>query len=251
MEQHSNIQMIEYSDNEMEIDVREIIFLIWKHLLLIIEAGLCVGAVVFLFCTFCLQKTYVSTTEVYILHQQANRETVTASDLQTGTYLTNDYRELITSLPVLENVIAQLDLQMTPSQLENKISVNSPKDTRLIQISVEDTEPYQARLIADTLRVSASAMILQVMDIDSVKVVQDANYPDMKSGPARMKMTCIGCLIGILVMVFFLIVQHLLDDTIKDADDIETALGLFVLGSIPEMKKESRRKRQERLDGSH
>lgn len=227
----------------MQIDLREIMLLIWKHLILIIEAGFCVGALVFLFASICLSNTYVSTTEVYILHQQSDRNTVTASDLQTGSYLTNDYKELIVSLPVLEKVIAQLNLSLTPEQLEKQITVHSPDDTRIIQIAVENEDPYQAHLIAETLRISAADQISRVMDIETVKVVQNASYPDKKAGPARMKMTLAGCAFGAFMTAVFLILRHIMDDTIKNTEDIESVLELFVLGSIPKMESGKKRQR--------
>lgn len=236
--------MTENLENDIELDLRDMVLLIWKNLIWIIQIGLCTGALVFLFVSVCMSKTYISTAELYILHQQSDRDTVTASDLQTGTYLTNDYKELIVSVPVLEKVIAQLNLAQNPAQLEKQITVDSPDNTRIIQISVEDTDPYQAQQIADVLCDSASEKISQVMDIESVKIVQEASYPDAKSGPARLKMTVVGCMTGVLLAVLFLVIYHVLDDTIKTTDDIEQALDLFVLGSIPEMKKENKRKRQ-------
>lgn len=235
--------MTENIENNIEIDLHDMLLLIWKYFVLIIQIGLCTGAVVFLFVSFCMPKTYISTAELYILHQQSDRDTVTASDLQTGTYLTNDYKELIVSVPVLEKVIAQLNLTQNPAQLEKKITVDSPDNTRIIQISVENSDPYQAQLIAYVLCDAASEMISQVMDIESVKIVQEASYPDAKSTPNRLKLSSIGCIIGILLAVLVLTAYFVLDDTIKTTDDIEETLDLFVLGSIPEMKNGSKKRR--------
>lgn len=240
MEQNNQPMITEGA--EMEIDLRELVSLIWSHLLLIIEAGLCVGAVVFIACTLLVSKTYVSSTEVYVLHQQSNQNTVTYSDLQTGSYLTDDYKELITSLPVLEKVIAQLNLNVRTEDFEKQIKVSSPDDTRIIRIEVEDEDPYQAHEIANAIRVAASAQIAEVMDIEAVNTVQEASYPTTKSGPARMKSTFLGCVLGAVLAAAVLILRQLLDDTIKTADDVETSLGLFVLGSIPEMKQGSGKK---------
>lgn len=236
--------MTENIENDIEIDLRDMLLLIWKNLVLILQIGLSTGAAVFLFVSVCMSRTYVSTAELYILHQQSDRDTVTASDLQTGTYLTNDYKELIVSVPVLEKVIAQLNLACNPAQLEKKIMVDSPDNTRIIQISVEDTDPYQAQMITDVLCDSASEKISQVMDIESVKIVQEASYPDAKSGPARLKLTAIGGIVGVFLTILVLMVYHIFDDTVKTTDDIEQALDLFVLGSIPEMKKDNKKKRQ-------
>lgn len=252
MEQNKNDFLNGGMDSETEIDLLEVLQIIWKHLLLILETGLCVGAVVFLICTIAVPKEYVSTTKVYILQHQSNSDSLTYTDLQTGSYLTDDYKELITSLPVVEKVIARLNLEMTQDIFIKKIRVTSPDDTRIIQISVTDEDPYQARLIADAVREAASEQISRVMDIEAVRVVQEANYPEKKAGPARMKYTMLGCVLGCMFAAAVLILMHIFDDTIKTADDVESSLGLFVLGSIPMTKAVSdHKKNRKRFKGGN
>lgn len=236
-----NTQTSIKTEPELELDLLEILHLIRQYWLWIIEAGLCVGGICFLVCTLLIAPKYTASTEVYILHQQSDSHTITYSDLQTGTYLTDDYKELITSLPVLEKVIAQLDLDLTPAQFESRITVSTPEDTRIIRIEVEDEDPYQAHQIADTLRIAASAQIEQVMEIQAVKTVQEASYPTAKSGPARLRCTALGCLLGAITVTLLLILRHLLDDTIRTEEDVEEVLALFVLGRIPEINKAGER----------
>ena len=238
--------MMEQQSDEIVIDLGEVFSMLWQHLLLIMEAGLCFGALVFLVCTLLIPKKYESSTEVYILNKQADSVSVTYSDLQSGTYLTKDYRELITSLPVMEKVTAQLHLDMEPEELAEKISVSSPTDTRIIKISVEDEDPYMANSIANVVRAAASTQIAQVMDIEAVNVVQKANYPTAESSPARLKLTFIGCVLGAMLAVGVLFVIYLVDDTVKTPDDVETYLGLSVLGTIPALKEETGSKRKAR-----
>lgn len=130
---------------------------------------------------------------------------------------------------------------MTPAQFESRITVSTPDDTRIIRIEVEDEDPYQAHQIADTLRIAAAAQIEQVMEIQSVKTVQEASYPTVKSGPARMRCTALGCILGAVAVTMLLILRHLLDDTIRTEEEVENVLDLFVLGRIPEIKNTEKR----------
>ena len=52
------------------------------------------------------------------------------------TFLTKDYKEIITSNDVLSEVIKDEKLNMSEGELAKMISVNIPTDTRLISISV-------------------------------------------------------------------------------------------------------------------
>lgn len=243
MEQRSMEVTQNQADDEMVIDLKEVVSMIWHNLLLIIEAALCVGAVFFLVCSFFVSAKYVSTTKIYIRNKQSDTTSMTYSDLQSGAALTKDYKELIKSLPVLEQVIAQLRLDMSSNGLADRITVNSATDTRIIEISVTDTDPYRANEIANAVRVSASKQIAQIMDIEAVNIVQKASYPEGKSSPSAMKMTMIGCLVGAFLAIGILFVIYILDDTIKTQEDVEQIMGTALLGSIPILKSEMNSKK--------
>lgn len=244
MEQRGTGLMQERQRDEMEIDLLELFSVVWHNLLLIIEIGLCVGALSFLYTSTLVPKQYVSTTKVYILNRQSDSVNVTYSDLQSGATLTKDYKELIKSLPVMEKVVAQLNLDISPEHLANKITVNSPADTRIIEISVSDTDPYRANAMANAVRIAASAQISQVMDIEAINIVQKASYPDHPSSPSAMKNTMMGCILGAMLTIAVLIMLYLLDDTVKTPEDVEKVLGMSVLGSIPVLKDEEKKKRK-------
>ena len=126
---------------------------------------------------------YESTTKIVVLSKQ-DSSTLTNQDIQTSTSLTKDYAELIKSRTVTEGVIAQLKLDMTHEKLLKKLSVDTPTDTRVVSITVTDTDPYTAAQIANAVRDIASKHIQQVMDIKAVNVVETANIPDEPSSPS-------------------------------------------------------------------
>lgn len=225
---------------EIEIDLREIFMYLYNHLYVLIVSAL-IGAMLFyLASNLLLTKQYVSSTRIYVLNQQ-DQQTVTYTDLQTGTQLTKDYAKLVTSQTVTAQVIADLDLQnkyedmrnITPGQLASMISVETLTDTRVIQISVTDVSPTRAQDIANAVRVAASQRIYEVMAIEAVNVVDTANLPEGPSSPNTMKNTAIGGVVGFVLAAGIYILIFLLDDTIKTPDDVEKYLGLSVLASIP------------------
>lgn len=225
---------------EIEIDLREIFMYLYNHLYVLIVSAL-IGAMLFyLASNLLMTKQYVSSTRIYVLNQQ-DQQTVTYTDLQTGTQLTKDYAKLVTSQTVTAQVIADLDLQnkyedmrnITPGQLASMISVETLTDTRVIQISVTDVSPTRAQDIANAVRVAASQRIYEVMAIEAVNVVDTANLPEGPSSPNTMKNTAIGGAVGLVLAAGIYILIFLLDDTIKTPDDVEKYLGLSVLASIP------------------
>lgn len=237
-------------DNDViEIDLLEVFYVLIGRMWLILSAGLFCALVCFALSKFVLTPTYESTTKIYILNKNENAS-ITYSDVQLGTQLTKDYAELINSRYVLEEVIQELMLETEYEDLLDFVKVTTPSDTRIVAITVTDTDPVQAMNIANCIREVASEHIQNVMDIEAVNVVETANMPTEKSGPSVVKWTLIGGIAGVFVLCAVILVQYLMDDTIKSSEDVEKYLGLSTLALIPiateggESKKKKKKKKR-------
>lgn len=245
-------------DDVIEIDLVELLGVILHNLWIIIVSGVIVAAVALLVSYFIITPKYESVTKIYVI-SKTNADTMTYSDLQAGSTLTKDYKELVKSRPVLEEVLAETGIDVELKDLEEQITVEVPTDTRIVSITVEDKDPYEARIIADSVRIAASKHIREVMDTEAVNVVEEASLPIEKSSPSILKNTAIGYAVGLFLAIAIVIINYIMDDTIKTPDDVEKFLGVSVLGSIPysendlsdkaemeryEKKKKQRKKKQ-------
>ncbi len=226
--------MENHRDNDIvEIDLLEIISILLNRFWVIFGAALLAAAAGFMISKFVLTPTFESTTKIYILNKSENT-TVTYSDVQMGTQLTKDYAELINSRYVLETVIGQLSLpEMEYKDLLKKVSVHTPTDTRIVSITVTDYDPQQAQNIANCIREVAGEHIQNVMDIEAVNVVEEANLPTVKAGPSVVKWTAVGGILGVFLVCAVILIHYLLDDSIKSSEDVEKYLGLSTLALIP------------------
>ena len=219
-------------DDVIEIDLVELLGVILHNLWIIIVSGVIVAAVALLVSYFIITPKYESVTKIYVI-SKTNADTMTYSDLQAGSTLTKDYKELVKSRPVLEEVLAETGIDVELKDLEEQITVEVPTDTRIVSITVEDKDPYEARIIADSVRIAASKHIREVMDTEAVNVVEEASLPIEKSSPSILKNTAIGYAVGLFLAIAIVIINYIMDDTIKTPDDVEKFLGVSVLGSIP------------------
>lgn len=237
-----NTQNNQQSD-EIEIDLVEILGLLVRKIPLMITVGLMTALLAFLFSKFVLTPTYQSTTKVYILNKQ-DSSNVTYSDLQMGTQLTKDYAELIQSRFVLEEVIERLGLDMEYKELKSKVSVTTPTDTRIISVTVSDSDPVQAMKIANAIREAAAVHITNVMDIEAVNVAETADMPTMKSSPSVSRLTLLGGVLGVFLIAVIAVIGYLMDDSIKTAEDVEKYLNLSTLAQIPLNEGEKKEKKK-------
>ena len=234
--------MNEKNNGQVEIDLLELLGYLLHKLWIIIMSAVAIGAATFIISRFFVTPLYQSVTKVYILSRQ-NESSLTYSDVQLGTQLTKDYAGMIKSRTVLESVISDMGLYMTYEQLGEKVSVETSSDTRILGIRVTDENPARAQMVADTIRTSAAEHIKNVMDVEAVNVVDEANFPDHPASPNISKWTVMGGLIGAVAAICVLTVIFMLDDTIKTSDDIERYLNISTLATIPVFEEEDTEKK--------
>lgn len=225
------------NDNaSIEIDILYLLRKLWSKKFFIIFVGLLVGTIALLGSVFFIKPKYTSTTRIYVVSRSSDTS-LTNQDLQAGSYLVNDYKEVITSSEVLSSVIDQEKLSMSASELSKDIAVTIPTDTRVISISVTDTDAQRACDIANTVREVAAEKIKAVTKVDDVTTLESATKPSHPSSPNVKKNTAIGALAGVFLAVVGILVAEVLDDRVRRPEDIEEVLGMTLLGVVPDVDK--------------
>ena len=220
-------------DGEVEINLAELVPYLFHWIWLILIVGLLTAAIAFGYSAFVLTPKYQSTTKVYILSKQGSDDKVTYSDTQLANNLTKDFKEMIKSRTVLETVIKECNLPESYEALAGNVSVSNTSDTRIVGINVKDTNPARAQYIANAVREVAAIHLQEVMDLEAVNVVEEANLPTKIVEPSKKKYTLIGFLIGAVITIAVLIIRYYLDDSIKTSEDVERYLGMTTLATIP------------------
>ena len=225
------------NDNaSIEIDILYLLRKLWRKKFFIIFVGLLVGTIALLGSVFFIKPKYTSTTRIYVVSRSSDTS-LTNQDLQAGSYLVNDYKEVITSSEVLSSVIDQEKLSMSASELSKDIAVTIPTDTRVISISVTDTDAQRACGIANTVREVAAEKIKAVTKVDDVTTLESATKPSHPSSPNVKKNAAIGALAGVFLAVVGILVAEVLDDRVRRPEDVEEVLGMTLLGVVPDVDK--------------
>lgn len=224
---------METRNNEMnEFNLKDICLVLLRKLWIILLVGMLAALAAGYISKYLLTPVYSSTTSVYVINRDDDTR-LTFQDVQTGTQLTKDYKILVVSRPVIEQVIKELKLELTTDELIEMIATQTPEDTRILRITVKYPEAAMAKKIADTIaEVSAEAMV-SIMEMERVNIIEPGNLPVVPVSPDFTKNVAIGALIGFGLAAMLITFRYLLNDTIKSAEDIEKYLGLTNLSSIP------------------
>ena len=224
--------------NMMEIDVFHLLKILWKRKLLIALVAFVTGIVAFAYSSFIVKPEFTSTTRIYVVNRnQGDKPGLTNQDLQAGSYLVKDYREIILSQDVLEKVATDLKLDLPPKGLASKIKVTVPVDTRIVSISVTDRAPEEASRIANSLREVAAQKIISVTRVSDVTTLEEARPATSPSSPNIRRNTLVGFLAGAVVMVVTVLLVEFLDTRVKRPEDIEDVMQIALLGVVPNLDK--------------
>lgn len=223
---------------KFEIDVFQLVKVLWKRKFLIVLTAIIAGLVAFAYSSFVIKPQYTSTTRIYVVNRnQADKPGLTNQDLQAGAYLVKDYREIILSQDVLEKVVADQKLTMDAKTLGKKVSVTVPADTRIVSISVRDGNPEEASRIANALREVAAQKIISVTRVSDVTTLEEARPATSPSSPNIRRNTMMVTIAGVGFVTVIVLLVELLDDRVKRPEDIEEVMHLSLLGVIPNLEK--------------
>ena len=224
--------------DRIEIDVVQMLKVLWKRKLIIALAAIISGGIAFGYSSFVIKPEYTSTTRIYVVNRnQGDKPGLTNQDLQAGSYLVKDYREIILSQDVLEKVVADQKLNIDAKTLARKVQVTVPADTRIVSISVRDGLPEEASRIANALREVASQKIISVTRVSDVTTLEEARPALSPSSPNIRRNTILGFGAGAGLVIVVVLLIELLDDRVKRPEDIEEVMHLSLLGVIPNLEK--------------
>lgn len=220
-----------YESDEIEIDLKELFFEVVAEWKMIVISTVLVGLIMFLISNFIITPQYQSTSKLYVFTKSTSITSLT--DLQMGTNLTSDYMVVLGGRPVLDQVIENLELNMTYVELEGILAFNNPSNSRILEITVTHPDPEVAKAIADEVADVAAQFISEKMDQDPPSVIQYGYVATDPVSPSVVKNTAIGAAAGAFLAIAIVVITYLLNDTIMTPDDMERKVGLNVLASLP------------------
>lgn len=214
-----------------------------------ITIGLIIIAVVLSY--YVIAPTYQSSSQFMVIEQQNDNIQFSISQIETNLELINTYMEIINSPYILEQVIDELNLSITPEELRKEIDVTSGDNSQVVTVSAIGKSPESAALLTNTVVEQFQRTIPDIMRVENVLVLSEAK-PSLSRepiAPRPMMNIMIAAFVGIATGIGLALFLELLDTKVKVERDIEE-LGIAVLGVVSNIKntKRTRNRRKIRHD---
>ena len=229
-----------------ELDLKKLINIFWNkrlHIIVISVIAIIIGTI---YSFYFVTPKYEAYTTVVLVKDATNGEetttqTITSSDIGLAQNLIGTYSKLVKSKSVLRQAINNLQINETEDTLKNKITVSEIEDSEMIKIAVKDENPVQAMRVANEVTNVFAKTVTNIYKINNVYTVDEAEEPIVPCNVNHIRDIAIFFIIGLVISVIYVLVSNMFDNTIKDADDIESNSELITLVSIPFVNEDSKR----------
>ncbi len=206
----------------------------------IILAGLVVAAAAYGYAST-QSPTYQSDMKFFV---SAAGDSDPSTSAQAGSFAQQrikSYPNVVGSGQVTAPVIAALHLDLTPAELQKKITAQVPLDTVVLEVSVTDSSAREAQRIAAGIQdvlpgvlerlegAKASAKSATIV----VSTLQPPNLPTSPTSPNKMQDAILGLIVGLALGLGWVLLRTSRDQAIRSAVDAQVAANAPVLIEVP------------------
>ncbi len=158
-------------------------------------------------------------------------------DIEANSRLVNDYKEIITSRKVQDEVYRLKQHKFINENKKNyKISSDIQRNTRMVKIVASSSNPEVAVFVANTTAEVFIKVIQDIMNLKSIQIIDAAELPENPVKPQPLVNAIIGFMLGLGLALLAASVKEMLDWTIKIPEEVPERIGKNVIGTIPEAK---------------
>lgn len=156
--------------------------------------------------------------------------------------LLRQFANQIHTTNMAQQVIDELQLDVSTDKLLGDVTVAPIPEDFLIQIDVNGRDPGEARDVASAFAHDFVAYhAAQILDIDrrdrvQIQILEDAKY-GWVHWPKTKTLALAGAVMGLLIGLLLAFgLEYLQSDVLRSPEDVERHMGMSVLGSIPTIR---------------
>lgn len=225
--------------------VKDLLLVLWRRLWVIaLVAILFTGTAVGI--SLLLPPTYEASIKILVGQKQGLTDT--PADVSGLQQLTETMSETVSSRPVADAVIKQLDLKTSPETfLDDNLDASPIGDSLLVQVNYKDSDPERAKKVANTV---GDVFSKQISDYSSdnngitATVVENAVTPDDPVSPNPLRNGLLALILGLVLGVGLAFLLEYLDDSWRSPEEAEQISGVPTYGVIPAFKVLEGKKRK-------
>jgi len=212
----------------------ELFDLMRKHLILVVALPVVCALLTAAVSWLALSNEYTATSSMYVLTQTASDTGgISNTDLTASQMLTNDVAKLVKSDRVMNDTAAALGMENLD---DFEVSVESDTTTRVLNVSVTGENAEQTAVVANGLAQTVNGVAVEVMNVESINVIDNAKTPESPSGPPRLMYTLVAFLAGLFIAIAIIVIMDMANTRVRTPEEAQELLDLPIIGRIPKVR---------------
>ena len=194
---------------------------------------------------FASPSSYTATAQTYLRVKIAGDPTQSAlshyNAAQLAALKTDAVVPVFTSAAVAQRVVDSLKLDETAEEFASSVSAERVPETVSVKVSVTASSSHQAQVLADEV-IRQAAVEVKGLEGDESPVelvlLSSAELVSATRSPALVTCVAVGLLAGIVLGYVWILIQELLDKSLRGPEEVREALSVPLLSRGAEIKME-------------
>lgn len=215
-----------------ELDLKDFLSYLKKYLWILIVLPIVAALGVLYYDTSIKTPLYDSSSQVALIQSESSSAAATLNEINANQKLTSTYSIIAKSKVVLEQVIKDLGLSVTPDVLAKNIKVSTITDTTILKITATSKNPEESAAIANSVANVFTTKTDLIKTLDNVAILETAETPSKVANNTTLRDVAIAILASLFAVTGIAFIIYYFDDTIKYSENLEENVGLPIVGKI-------------------
>lgn len=230
---------------ELEIDLRRLLRALLHKFPGIAMAAVACAVIAFLVTYFLIPPKYQSAAMFYVnnnvLPPGEGSPGISSGDISASRGLVQSYLVILNTRQTLNAVMEASGIDRTYEELKNMITAEAVDSTEIFRVVVTSPDPQEAEKIASAVADILPSRISGILEGTSARIVDSAVAATSPSSPGYLKNMAAGFAAGMILAAGWIVLNALMDSSIRSEDDLIQNCTYPVLAAIPDMKAHLRK----------
>ena len=221
--------------NEEIIRIEDIIDVLKKRWKIIASITIIATVVSAIISFFVISPKYEASTKLFIGKEQSQNadQSYSNNDVQMYQKLLKTYAEVIATNDLVGRALDEANLNLNSLDVLGNLTVTPRADTEILEISYINTDPELAKEVVESVTNEFINYSTELIPNGNVQVIEEVRVPENPVSPNKKLNIAIAFLLGLMVSVGFSFLIEFMNNTFKTKEQLESQLGLPVIGVIP------------------
>jgi capsular exopolysaccharide synthesis family protein len=222
-----------YTDEEDEIDLKDLLFILLNNIPIIIITSilfLAIGMAV----AVTRPKVYEANVVLMVNDNDYMFRKIDKAELSLNQNLVSTYTEIAKNKEISSQIIEKYDIPLTAEQMRKKIKVTPVGETEFINISYKDRNPRMTAMITNEIATEFMIKVEDIMGIQNLKIIEKAFTPKDPVDGKKKLIVAVSFVLGGFLGIFIIFVKEFFCGNIKKTEDISKILNTKIVAYIPD-----------------